>query len=1326
MEQSEHTPRQNRRDQQILQQNFESSNLTARQFRYWLEQSVHPDLAVQLMLRAVELPHHLAPHLETAWSCFATAADSARARLVETDGTPRLVFGSEFQPLYRASLAPAETDGNALNAWFYPDWPLFRSGDLLSRHALLTTHDGRFIWAMTSSHLIADGRSYDIMHSIMASALQRLARGEALAPLDLPSFEANMAAERVHEGATKLLAESSHWQTWTEERQVPFQVFGLTPDAPSSLRIRVPTAIPKPVVDRLFEQCASPALLHRSVDVTVANFLTAFIATWTWRHGGHPEQVVGVPFHGRAAGEEQLIGFKSEILPVRLDIDPEMTFVDLVQQVHERAAQSLKNRGTSIANPVHAPYYQVSANFTYQQKRFSNPQQALKRIEMQRHSSAPEFVSALQSNSTDTPGAMRYILGLNQRILEFTDEGRVGRGYTGALQSLADDPLQTLRSISFVDPESAAFFDQQSRAAATSGLIDPGSAIGSWLIPWSLRATGNTSTVAIRHGDVGISHAELSRQASLWAGLLVANAVQPGDRVLVLTHSCNELTAAWIALMSVGAIYVPVHTDTPADQVITLGMDLGSSFMLVSPDRAGQFFGSELTTIVLEASSLQGVAGSALREPDPDTIAHIFHTSGSTGRAKPIAVSHRSLHASIQSWILANHMQRGEVIFHFYAITFDPWLTGLIPALWLDGTCVISDQGRPLAGPALLEHLARHRISTLCTPTAYFHALCDLRLPTSVKRWIVGGETLAADKAMRFIKQQGNPHTTHLINAYGPTETTIWASVLDVTIDHADRIPIGRPLPTCSFRICDAWGNYTPFGVPGELWIGGPQVANGYFNQPALTRDRFVELSDATDTESATRSDAANARWYKTGDLVRWRKDGDLEFLGRIDRQVQVRGHRVEPAEIEIALRKLEGVKDALVIPVSLQTTTTLCAWIVPAEGQTTPDPVRLRSELLRVLPEYKVPKWLRTLDEFPRSPNGKIDTTRLTVPEPGPVQNTTDRLPTLTLWDLRLTFEEVLRVPRVGIDDNFFDLGGDSLLLVELLTAIESRFGRTLEATQVIQYPTIGGLARYLEDGRSHPASLVVEMKTGTRPALFCIPGAGGIGVEFYPMARRLPDDQPVIVLRSSGTDGHAHPPGTVDDLLEEHVRQVLEYRKQHDDQRAVHLMGYSLGGIFAWEVAQRLHARGIPIGEIFLIDAHVANTAARALFKRPRRGLFTRVRERFTGAKQGERQTLAEQLDTAILNRQIMEAAALGRYNLIVQAGFYRDIESQPAEFSTTYLLASRGPRHEHAELWKTLARHLQLQVIDGEHEGDQSIIREPAVGPLAEVVGKVLDQA
>ncbi len=263
-----------------------------------------------------------------------------------------------------------------------------------------------------------------------------------------------------------------------------------------------------------------------------------------------------------------------------------------------------------------------------------------------------------------------------------------------------------------------------------------------------------------------------------------------------------------------------------------------------------------------------------------------------------------------------------------------------------------------------------------------------------------------------------------------------------------------------------------------------------------------------------------------------------------------------------------------------------------------------------------------------------------------------------------------------------------------------------------------IGGLAPLLEAGRSRRAELVVDLKEGTAAPLFCIPGAGCIGVEFYPLSRRLPDDQPLVVLRSSDTDGHDHPPANIDALLNEHVTHILKWREDHNETRPVLLMGYSLGGIFAWEVAQQLKARNILIGHVYLIDAHVATPEGRALFQRPKPGIRERVREFVKGKPlDEERGQLAAELDAARSSGSIMEATALGRYNLLMQASFYKDIHSQPADFNTTYFLAENGPRREHAELWKTLTPNLTIHDIPGDHDGDNAIFREPGVAGLAE---------
>ena len=253
---------------------------------------------------------------------------------------------------------------------------------------------------------------------------------------------------------------------------------------------------------------------------------------------------------------------------------------------------------------------------------------------------------------------------------------------------------------------------------------------------------------------------------------------------------------------------------------------------------------------------------------------------------------------------------------------------------------------------------------------------------------------------------------------------------------------------------------------------------------------------------------------------------------------------------------------------------------------------------------------------------------------------------------------------------------------------------------------------------------SLVVEMKAGNRAPLFCIPGAGGIGVEFYPLSRRLPDGQPVVVLRSSGTDGHSHPPGSVDELLEEHIAHILAYRASHGDSHPVHLAGYSLGGVFTYEVAQRLKSRDIPVGQLFIIDAHIAVTEGRSLFKLGVLSPIKRRRNRIDSkSKADERSTLAGQLDEAIRAGKIMEASALGRYNLMVQAGFFDDVHSVRGAFNATYFLATHGPRLKHSELWRKLVTGLTVEKIRGDHDGDNSIVREPNVAALASIIASRL---
>ncbi|MCP5178962.1 MAG: AMP-binding protein [Pseudomonadales bacterium] len=1280
---------------------FLRSNLTLRQYHYYTAQRVTPAIPVQRLLHSITIPGHLGAFFDTAWQRVALAADALRTVLRVDDGIPRIDFESAFVPLIHTTLEAGDGLGERVEAWARQGFLRFDPGDILYRSALVHVSDGSLIWLLTCSHMVGDGRSFDLILENLRRILFGMASGEPLPPLRFASLQADMSRERQRD--LDWLARHGSGDPWVEHLagwRGPFSLFGVPVPHDIGTKQRRVTMFSLALTRHLFAQARSAHWFHRSPEITVANLFIALTAVWVWRHGGPSRMVIGVPFHGRRPQDADLIAFKSGVLPVRVAIAPGQPFADLVAAVHAEMRVCRQVDAPSVGNSFHDPVYQVACNFMYQDESAVPQDRTFARFEVPPPLGDPECVSTQQTSRPDLPGAMRITMVLREDVIRHLDLQTLSDGFRAGLEQVLDDAELPVRHIRFSEANEVRRLLARGTPATSRVAVD-------WLSNWVNALPQWRDRAALIHEDDVVTHGWLHAAAGQWARLLTNLPTHRGDRVIVWAPADATYAAAWIAMAGTGLVHVPVHHDMPTHHVLTIADAVDATLVLCAADRQARFAGTRLQAVPLCMHAVAQLLPLPMVDPQPWETTHIFHTSGSTGQPKAIAVTHGALAASLRSWIQANALQPGERLFHFYATTFDPWLTGLLAVLMLGGVCVSTRHGIPPTAEALQSLLRRHAVHTLCTPTAYFHALYDMPLPHGVRRWIVGGESLAADKAMRFIA--AHPETA-LINAYGPTETTIWASILAVAPAHANAVPIGGPLPTCGFRVCDERGDTVPCGVPGELWITGAQLAIGYYGDPELTARQFVNRD--------------GQRWYRTGDLVRWRLDGDLDFMGRLDRQVQIRGHRVEPAEIEQVLRQQPGIRDALVIPIRDDATTSLCAYLLGDDGAALPSATVLRGALLEQLADFKVPRFMLLLDAFPYGSNGKVDVARLPRPEPGDRQSTQDTLPTLTHWDVRLLFEQILGLPRIGVEENFFELGGDSLSLIELLAAVERRFGRNLDATQVMQRPTIGGLAPLLNGAGSGAAGLVVTLKRGVREPLFCIPGAGGIGVEFYPLSRRLPDDRPVVVLRSSGTDGNSAPPTSAKQLVDEHVAHILRYRTEHPTTAPVYLAGYSLGGIFAWEVAQRLSAQGIPIGHVILIDAHIATAAGRALTRRPARGLRTRFREWAFGTPQTiEMRQLAAQFTHAFRSGTPMAAASLGRYNLLAQTALFGEIVSTPATFPATYFLAASGDRHQYAKAWQALAPKLVVHTIDGDHQGDAAIVREPNVARMAMLISELL---
>jgi amino acid adenylation domain-containing protein len=436
---------------------------------------------------------------------------------------------------------------------------------------------------------------------------------------------------------------------------------------------------------------------------------------------------------------------------------------------------------------------------------------------------------------------------------------------------------------------------------------------------------------------------------------------------------------------------------------------------------------------------------TALRVTHP---AYVIYTSGSTGRPKGVAVTHGGLAGFAAAQ--AEHFQvgPGDRVLQFASPSFDASVLELCLSLPAGAALVVPPPG-PLLGEQLVQVLAQHQVSHALIPPAALATIPAHHAPelTEFRTLVVGGEACSAQLVTQWAPGR------RMINAYGPTESTVVATWSDPLIPGSTAPPIGRPIPNTHTYVLDAALRPVPIGVPGELYLAATGLARGYLHRPGLTAQRFL----------ANPFGPPGSRIYRTGDLVRWTANGELLFTGRADEQVKIRGFRVEPGEIEAVLRRHPDVDDAVVIARKDDSGVARLVGYTVSATERAPEPAELRKLLAEVLPDYMVPSALIALDEWPLTPNGKLDRNALPAAETPITAYTAPRTDTERV--LAQIWSDVLAADKVGVDDNFFELGGDSLRSVHIIMRIKTAFGVVLTPRDVLTAPTIAVLADVVED---------------------------------------------------------------------------------------------------------------------------------------------------------------------------------------------------------------------------------------------------------------------
>jgi amino acid adenylation domain-containing protein len=668
--------------------------------------------------------------------------------------------------------------------------------------------------------------------------------------------------------------------------------------------------------------------------------------------------------------------------------------------------------------------------------------------------------------------------------------------------------------------------------------------------------------VAVETDSQRLTYHELEILANQLAWTLQGVGVGPNMLVGICLERSANMVVALLAVMKAGGAYVPIDPAFPPDRQQFMLQDSEARVLLTQESLLDDLPSHGADVIVLDRDA--DIIAAAPHQPPPcaatpEDLAYVIYTSGSTGRPKGVEIPHRALVNFLTTMADRPGFGATDTLVAVTTLSFDIAGLELYLPLATGARLVLASRETATDPRHLAGLIARSRATIVQATPSTWRMLVEAGWEgQNGLKALCGGEALPTVLAEQLVELG-----LELWNMYGPTETTIWSTIRPIANANRD-LTIGRPIGNTRIFILDERLEPVPVGIPGELHIGGKGVARGYLKRPELTMERFIRdpFSSATD-----------ARIYKTGDLARYRANGEIEFLGRLDHQVKVLGYRIELGEIETCLARHPSVLAAAVTtreesPGDVR----LVGYVIPSGAVTSRE---LRRYLGETLPSYMIPASIVALDAFPLTPNGKIDRNAL----PAPTRErevSPEYVAPRTPLEKRLTaiWEEVLELRPIGVTDDFFDLGASSLVAAQLFARIEHELAANLPLAPVFQAPTIEALARLLDEGDETPqrTSLVPIQPKGTKPPFFCVHGGAGTILHLQPLARRLGVDQPFYGLQARGLYGRVPPLHTIESMSQ-HYLDELRTVQPHGPY---YLGGYCFGAIVAFDMAQRLRREG------------------------------------------------------------------------------------------------------------------------------------------------------
>ncbi|WP_031464286.1 non-ribosomal peptide synthetase [Sciscionella sediminilitoris] len=1119
-----------------------------------------------------------------------------RTRIAETEDGPRQLIGPpdsgfpctvEESVSSVAELLTEETET-----------PFDFSGASLARARIATLEPQRSVLIITLHHIVFDGWSRDILLRELGKCYAAAQRGEApaLAPL--------------HHSYAEHARRQQDWLAGPEpETQLAYWTKQLD-GAPALLEL--PSDRPRPaeqdyrggrVLIHIDEELTSElrALAERTGVSLYSTILTAWGLLLS-RLADQPEAVIGAPIANRRDADiADLMGFFVNTVALRVDRAGAPSGSELLRRTHRVLKEALSHgalpfdRVVEAVNPprsaAHAPLFQAMfAWVPSMHGLLEMPGISAEPLDIPVAPAKFDLALSIADEGPVLSGSLDYASAL------FDHETAAGheRLLRRLLTELVRDPERRADELPLLDAaETRALLDGQCRTAPAPAL--PGGILERFAE--QVRAHGDR--IAVEADGERIDYASLDRRSGRLAGALGELGIGRGDVVGLHTGRCPELVVGILGVLKAGAAFLPLDPGQPPKRLATMVEDAGAAAVLQH--------GTEPRPGWLALTELED-RGAATSPPAPATgdldLAYVIYTSGSTGKPKGVAVTQASVRNLFDQWVDRFGAPEGRNCSAWSGIGFDASVHEILLPLTTGASLHLVPE-RLRGDPAeLLDWMRARQISDTFLPPAYVTWLGEdpRRLHGLAMRTLLTGVESIQETALAAIAE-AQPGI-RICFGYGPTEATLYSTAHTEPRPLHRATPIGRPVPGTRLYLLDERLRPVPPGMAGEVYLAGACLARGYHGDPGATASRF--LADPF---------VPGERMYRTGDLARWLPDGAATYLGRADAQVKLRGFRIEPGEIEAALRELPGVTDAVVL--ADRSASGEGRLIAALAGTGEQPEQQWRAALAERLPEYMIPAVFLTMERIPLNRSGKADRVALleragSAPEQVNTESPRDHVE-LALYRI---WRDLLLHQNIGITDDFFALGGSSVSAIKVAGAVREQFGRELPVREILLHPTIEGLAALLRrDAQPGEDANLIEFRSGTgRERVVCVHPAGGTAFCYLPLSSALPEHVAVHGIQSPGLNAGEQPLASVEEMAEEYLRLIAPGRDE-----LIVLCGLSYGGLVAHEMGARLARRGHSVS-VVLLDTNLAgDPAARAAVQPVELAEFREKLVRFNGMYPG-----------------------------------------------------------------------------------------------------------